>query len=142
MRIKKIYNTGKILNKKLYLQLQNLDINNPNFIGCDNEFKENRDWWVYLDKKNNIIAYCGSIYSEGICIFNRAWVKQKYRGLGLHKKMITVRINEAKKKAKIIITYTVKDNYASANNLIKKGFMLYEPVYKYGGDVLYFMKTP
>lgn len=139
-KIKKVFSCGKILDIDLYLQLQNLDLTNPNFKDCGNEFKPNRDWWVYTDKKNNIIAYCGSIYAEDICIFNRAWVKRRYRGKGLHRKMINIRLNAAKKRSKIAITYTIYQNYASANNLIKAGFQLYGPQYEYGGKVMYFRK--
>ena len=140
MKIKKIFNKGKILNKYLYLKLQELELNNPAFLGCGNEFMPNRDWWVYTDKKDKIIAYCGSVYSENICIFNRAWVKKEYRGKGLHKRMIAIRLMNAKRNSNIVITYTINDNFSSANNLINFGFKLYEPQYKYGGDVLYFMK--
>lgn len=141
MRFLKVFSTGKIHDIDLYLKLQDIEINNPNFKGCPNEFKSNRDWWVVLNDKGIIVGYCGSIYSEGICIFNRAWVKKPYRGKGLHKKMIRIRLRAAKKTSGVAITYTITTNFASANNLISLGFRLYEPVYKYGGEVLYFMKT-
>ncbi len=51
MKLLKIYSKGKILNFDAYIQLQELDRTNPNFKGCGNEFKHNRDWWVILDKK-------------------------------------------------------------------------------------------
>jgi len=140
MRIKKVFSTGTIHDVNLYLRLQDLDLKNPNFKGCGNEFKANRDWWVYTDDKGQIIAYCGCIYSEGICIFNRAWVKKQYRRNGLHTRMIRTRLNAAKKTCKYAITYTINTNFASANNLAKLGFKLYEPEYKYGGEALYFIK--
>lgn len=136
----KVFSTGKIHDIDLYIKLQDIEASNPNFKGCPNEFKSNRDWWVVLNDRGSIIAYCGSIYSEGICIFNRAWVRKQYRGKGLHKKMIQTRLRAAKRKAGVAITYTITTNFASANNLISCGFKLYEPVYKYGGDALYFIK--
>jgi GNAT superfamily N-acetyltransferase len=136
----KVFDQGKIIDIDLYLKLQDVENNNVNFKGCPNEFKTNRTWWVEVDKKGLIIAYCGSIYSEGICILNRAWVKKQYRGKGFHKKMIQIRLRAAKKTCTVAITYTIYTNFASANNLISQGFKLYEPVYKYGGEVLYFTK--
>ena len=141
MKLLKIYSKGKILNIDAYIQLQELDRTNPNFKGCGNEFKQNRDWWVILDKKKTIVAYCGSIYTQGICIFNRAWVDKRFRGLGIHKKLIKIRLNAAKDSCYVAITYTTKDNYPSANNLISCKFKFYFPEYAYGGDeMLYFYK--
>ena len=139
MRLRKIYSHGKTYNVDLYLKLQLLD--EYVFYGCGDEFKHNREWWVILDK-DKIIAYCGSIYSESICIFIRAWVDRKYRGKGLQSKMIKARLKAAK-GCKSVITYTTTDNIPSANNLIKNGFLLYDPAYAYAGrDKLYFIKKP
>ena len=107
MRLQRIFNQGKIINQSLYEYLKDLDINqNPSFRGCGNEFKQNRDWWVMTDNAGFIIAYCGSIYLNGICIMNRAWVHKSHRGNGLQRKMINKRITEAKKQCHTIITYT------------------------------------
>ena len=126
-------------NSKLYFQLKELDA--KVFPGCDNEFQANREWWVTLEG-DKINSYCGCLYKSGICVFVRAWVHRDYRNKGTHKKQIAVRINAAiKKKCKSIVTYTVKRNYASANNLIKSGFLLHNPQYAYAGnDVIYFIK--
>jgi RimJ/RimL family protein N-acetyltransferase len=138
MRLVKIFNCGKVINENLYLRLKILDARV--FFGCNNEFKKNRDWWVIVDD-NNIIAYCGCLYSQKICIFVRAWVYKEYRGLGIQKRMIKARIKYAKKICTTVITYTSTNNIISANNLLKNGFLLYNPMYKYSGsDVLYFKK--
>jgi GNAT superfamily N-acetyltransferase len=125
-------------NSALYYRLGELD--EKNFPGCDNEFKPNRDWWVLMDG-DSIIAYCGCLYSEGVCVFVRAWVAKSHRNKGIHKKLIKARIASAKnKRCKDIVTYTVRNNYASANNLIKANFLLHNPVYAYAGnDVMYFI---
>lgn len=125
----------------LYSRLIELDASI--FRNCDDEFKKNRDWWVMLNESNQIIAYCGCLYSEGVCVFVRAWVMSAYRGRGFHKILIKERVAEAeKKKCKSIVTYTMRKNYNSANNLIKAGFLLHNPVYAYAGnDVMYFKKT-
>lgn len=141
MRIQKVFSTGRVLNKKLYEKLQHLDRNSPSFRECDNEFLDNRDWWVILNRRGLIIAYCGSIYRDRICIFNRAWVHKKFRGKGLQKRLIRLRLRAARKRCYIAITYTIKQNYPSINNLIACGFQIYGPSYEYGGkEMLYWRK--
>lgn len=142
MRLQKIYNQGRIINSILYDYLQDIDQNQISaFRGCGNEFKNNRDWWVITDKAGFIIAYCGCIYSESICIFNRAWVHKRYRGMGLQRKMISKRIQSAKGQCKKVITYTTPDNVISSNNLIKCGFKMYTPEYAYAGrNMIYWIK--
>ena len=141
MRLQRIFNQGKIINSSLYEQLQDLDQNRAvAFRGCGNEFKSNRDWWVSVID-SEIVAYCGCIYADGICIMNRAWVHKDYRGKGMQRKMIIKRIEAAKMQCNTIITYTTADNIHSSNNLIKCGFKLYNPEYAYGGrNMLYWIK--
>jgi RimJ/RimL family protein N-acetyltransferase len=140
LKAKKVFSLGRVINNDLYKVVQLMDKNI--FAGCNNEFKENREWWVILDDMSRIVAYCGSIYTEGICIFVRAWVKKSHRGKGIQKKMIRIRTKAAKDKGcYIVITYTTKDNYPSVNNLIAKGFKFYFPEYAYGGkEMLYWSK--
>ena len=111
------------------------------FYGCENEFKPKRTWWL-IKKDDIIIAYCGAIFTDSICIFNRAWVDPDYRGLGIQQKMIEARVKEAKsKRCYRAITYTTPTNIYSANNLIAKDFKLYHPCYSWGGKhQLYFFK--
>jgi GNAT superfamily N-acetyltransferase len=138
MKLVKIFNLGRVISERLYLQLKELD--KKIFYGCGNEFKKNRDWWV-IEEEGKIVAYCGCIYSEGICIFNRAWVHRDYRGNGIQRKMINARLKTAKESCNLAITYTTFDNVPSANNLIKTKFIMYNPMYKYAGDdKLYFIR--
>ena len=138
MKLIKVFTEGKVLEKDLYRKLKYLD--KKVFFNCGNEFLKNRDWWV-IEIEGKIIAYCGSIYSERICLFNRAWVHKDYRGKGLQKRMIKARVKEAKKQCGICVTYTTKNNFASANNLIRAGFTLFCPQYLYAGEeMLYFRK--
>jgi GNAT superfamily N-acetyltransferase len=139
MRTKKVFSLGKVIDARLYELVQIMDKNI--FFGCANEFKINREWWVILNDSNKVIAYCGSIYSEGICIYIRAWVRKDNRGKGLQKKLINIRYKAALKNSHTVITYTTIDNYPSANNLISQGFKLYFPEYAYGGkEMLYWIK--
>ena len=138
MRLQKVYSQGRELMPSVYADLQALDARV--FYGCGNEFKSNRDWWVVISG-NRIVAYCGCLYSDGVCIFVRAWVHADYRGRGLQRKMIRQRIKAARRDCTTAITYTTADNYASANNLIKEGFLLYHPAYSYAGNgMLYFKR--
>jgi RimJ/RimL family protein N-acetyltransferase len=137
MKTIKVFNRGKVMNKRLYTQLITLDF--KVFSGCGNEFHENRDWWV-ITSGNQIIAYCGCSFSESVCIFVRAWVHKDYRGQGLQKKMIKLRLKSAF-GCNVAVTYTTIDNYPSANNLISQGFRLFSPQYAYAGrNMLYFQK--
>ena len=139
MKTKKVFSFGKTLDARLYERVQIMDKNI--FFGCNNEFKPNREWWVLLNDIGNIIAYCGSIYADGICIYIRAWVRKDHRGKGLQKKLINIRYKAALKRSNTVITYTTSDNYPSANNLISQGFKLYFPEYAYGGkEMLYWIK--
>lgn len=143
MKLIKVYSFGKVLHKSLYNDLIDIELNNPNWKGIGDEFKPNREWWI-IEDKNQIVAYCGHCFvqwsmTNHYIYFNRAWVKKDYRGKGLQKRLIRVRIRNAKKLTNTILTYTIKDNYPSINSLISCGFKLYEPEYKYIDDeVLYF----
>jgi len=138
MKLFKIFSNGRVFDEELYAQLKELD--NWIFPGCGDEFHKNREWWVMVSR-GKIIAYSGYIYSSGVCIFNRAWVASAFRGQGIQKRMIRTRLRAAKKSCKVAITYTTPDNFPSANNLIKCGFLLYSPEYAYAGrQMLYFTK--
>ncbi len=140
MKMTKVFSNGKVLDKNLYEKLQVLDRTTPSFKGCENEFKKNREWWVIV-KNRKIVAYCGSAYSMGVCIFIRAFVDRTMRGKGIQKLLIKKRLLAAKKNSSVAITYTTIDNYPSVNNLMSCGFKYYNPEYAYAGqNFLYFRK--
>lgn len=97
------------------------------------------------------IAWCGiepigfailGLWDDGTCFLARAGLIESARGKGLHKRLITARENYAKKNNySAVITYTIKDNYSSMNNLASRGYKLYEPEYPYAADnCMYFIK--
>ena len=92
-------------------------------------------WWVALDG-NIPIAYAGvKLLDDGFAYLCRAGVLPGYRGNNLQTRLIRVRVAWAKKQgATKAITYTVLENPASSNNLIKCGFKLYNPEYTWGGQ--------
>ena len=67
-------------------------------------------------------------YEAESVFFSRAGLQEIARGAGLHKRLIGVRLSWCKRNGyKNIITYTLQENLASANNLASMGFKLYEP---------------
>lgn len=97
-------------------------------------------WW-----KDTPVGFCSAklLPKEDAVFLSRAGLLPCAQGAGLQRRMITTRLQWAKRKgATCALTYTVPDNYASAANLIKMGFQFYAPHYRYGGkDVLYFLRT-
>lgn len=73
--------------------------------------------------------------------FRRAGVRKAHWKKGLHRRLVRVRLNYLKdigyRKAIAFCTYT---NVTSANNLVREGFFLYIPRYRYAeDDSLYLM---
>lgn len=101
-------------------------------------------YWIALDD-GEPVAFCSinTLPEEpNVLFFSRAGVLKSHRGLGIHKRMISIRQSYAKRNLyKKIITYTTMENHSSFAHLIKKGFQLYTPENKYAGDVFYFMLT-
>jgi GNAT superfamily N-acetyltransferase len=89
----------------------------------------NGTWWI-ATKDGMDIGFAGLICSPwwsdcGYLV--RCGVVADYRGLGLQKKFIRVRIRQAKTlKMNWIVTSTY-DNPASANSLISCGFKMFNP---------------
>jgi len=89
----------------------------------------NGTWWIAT--KNGVdCGFAGLICSpwwSDCAYLIRCGVLPDYRGLGLQKKFIRVRIRQAKTlKMNWIVTSTY-DNPASANSLISCGFKMFNP---------------
>ena len=100
---------------------------------------EGAHWWVAFDGEAPV-AYAGvKISDEKLAFLCRSGVLPDYRGKGLQAKLIRARVSWARKQGiKQAVTYTVLDNPASSNNLIRCGFKLYIPEWKWGGkEALY-----
>lgn len=100
-------------------------------------------WWIAWDG-DAPIGYAGLKLlrdEPGTAFMCRVGVLAQYRGQGIGKRLIQSRVRWAKRNPNIsaLVTYTMRDNLASANNLLKLGFRLYNPEYQYGGDALYFI---
>jgi GNAT superfamily N-acetyltransferase len=98
-------------------------------------------WWV-ITSEGKDVAFAGiKPLKEGYGFLCRAGVLKSHQGQGLHRRLLRVRLRAAKRLGmKGVITYTVSTNPKSMNNLIKAGLTLYNPAYRYAGDVLYWRK--
>lgn len=76
------------------------------------------------------------------CELSLCGVVPEFRGYGLQRRLIRVRERYGRQHGfERAVSYTRPWNFASANNLIRCGFELYEPEYKWGyKDCLYFRK--
>ena len=96
---------------------------------------EESAWWVGWDDTIPV-AYGGARYiPEAKAVFlSRAGVLWEARGQGLQKKLIALRVKWARTTgATKVITYTHPENVVSSNNLIRSGFELYNPEWKWEG---------
>jgi GNAT superfamily N-acetyltransferase len=104
--------------------------------------KLNSEWWVAEDYRP--IAFAGlHLYQQPkVAFLCRVGVLSNYRGFGLQRRFIRVREKHAVRRGyDRIVTYTERNNYASANNLIRCGYRLYHPRREFGlKDSLYFEK--
>lgn len=100
-------------------------------------------WWIAVENGRDV-GFAGLVRTVSwidcgyLC---RAGVVPAYRGQGLQKKLVYVRIRQAKALGwKWLITDTT-DNPASANSLISCGFKLFKPTKPWGfKNTLYWRK--
>ena len=99
--------------------------------------------WVCHDELGTPVAFCSARVCEPLTVFlSRAGVLPIATGNRLQQRMIRARVQWARDEAaEVVITYCTYDNHASLVNLLKCGFKLYHPSWKWGGtDVHYFTK--
>lgn len=88
-------------------------------------------WWVIKDK-NNIVAYLAAEFDNpknSYFYLSRSFVVEKYRGQGLHKRLIKAAVRWARNNGfKTAWSSINLWNYASGNSLISCGFKLCKPV--------------
>lgn len=71
---------------------------------------------------------------------DRAGVLDKFAGRGLYQRLLRYALRDLNAP---VVTYTHRDNLASANGLLRAGFRLYEPTVRWGWpDGLYFYADP
>lgn len=104
---------------------------------------ENTEWWVaWFNEKPVGFAGLRPLPSEPHTYFTRAGVIREARGNRIHGKLIRARLAWSKRHGyEGAMTYTVPGNVASANNLIRLGFELFEPEWEWiDSKVWYFFK--
>jgi GNAT superfamily N-acetyltransferase len=104
---------------------------------ADDPLPTHTGWWWVLYCDNQPVGFCSlrksSKWSD-TGYLSRAGVMVKYRGKGLQKRLINVRIRLAKQ---LKLNWLISDTYhnpASANSLIRCGFQMYIPTRQYGAE--------
>ena len=97
-------------------------------------------WWLaYHD--GHLAGFAGAkvILGSRAVYLCRAGVKSGHRGHRIQLRLIRARVAWARRLPDIdcVITYTLRENTASSNNLIRAGFKLYRPMVDWSGPVLY-----
>lgn len=81
------------------------------------------------------------VATENVVYLSRAGVTPKHRGKGLQRRLIQARMVYARRKGWGAITYTIRANPKSVNNLIACGFRYYEPQHAWAGrEMLYWYR--
>lgn len=100
--------------------------------------------WVCRDSNKNPVGFCAARLLEDMetVFLNRSGVLPIANGNGLQRRMIKVRERwAAEGGAKNIVTYALHDNHASIVNLVKSGYLLYHPAWRWASEgVHYFLK--
>lgn len=100
---------------------------------------DNTEWWGAFEGEE-LVAYAGArLLPSGAWFLSRAGVREEWRGQRLQLRLIRARVARGRKHAcPRIVTYTVPDNAPSMRNLIRAGFLPYDPEVKWAGpDMVY-----
>lgn len=93
------------------------------------------DWWI-VSRGGKEAAYCGivpSYQTPNAGYLSAAAVLPEFRGHGLHRRMLRVRIKHAREMGWTqLFTETIFDNVYSANTMIKCGFLQFKPKVPWG----------
>jgi len=85
-------------------------------------------WFVAMDGGIPVGYAAMRRVSRKTMMFTRGFVLKTHRGLGIHDRMIEHRkVVAGQVGAKEIVTFTMRHNVASTNNLIDCGFRMYKP---------------
>lgn len=91
-------------------------------------------WWAAFNG-GDVVAYAGGrVLVDGSFFLSRAGVIDHWRGHGLQKRLIRVRVAKARKMGcHRAVTYTMPHNAPSINSLIRCGFRCYAPEPEWAG---------
>lgn len=92
-------------------------------------------WWlVYHDASKYPVAFCGlteALHTPLTGYLKRAGVLKEFRGSGLQRKLITVRERKARRMGLEMMLTDTTDNPVSSNSLIRAGYRIFEPAYRW-----------
>lgn len=92
-------------------------------------------WWLVRDADTKeTVAFAGltpAIYTPLTGYLKRVGVTREARGHGLQKKLLTVRERRARKNGWTTMITDTTDNPPSANSLIRAGYKIFEPTYRW-----------
>lgn len=115
------------------------DVINPMQLEClpfDDPYQTTKgQWWIVYDEAKSPAAFAcltKSHTTPGGGYLARAGVRPQFRGKGLQKRLIRVRVNEARRRGYHTLVTDTTENNPSANNLIACGFRLFTPVKEWG----------
>ena len=96
-------------------------------------FPEDGVWWLMDHGPLHVGFACAtpSLQHEKGIYLSRSGLLPTYRGRGLQKRLIRVRLAWARRAGYRIAVSDTTDNLPSANNLIACGFKLYKPPIEY-----------
>ncbi len=106
-------------------------------------FPANGTYWIAYDAEQPV-AFCivaPSVRWVDTVYLARAGVLPSHRGLGLQKRMISIRERWARRNGYMWAITDTADNPASANSLITRGYRMFDPSKPWGLDYsLYWRK--
>ena len=98
-------------------------------------------WLVKKDKRNVGFGIARLIPKDKTMFLARAGIKDAHVKKGLHKRLIRVREQCARRlKYEYTVTYVAKDNMDSFISLIKRGYEQYEPDWLYAGKRFFYLR--
>lgn len=127
-------------------QTSNLDLVKQLHAQClpDDDWEDATQHWALWNDAGRACGFCSVYrlkYERGVYL-SRAGVLPGTRGRGLQRRMIQARLRWARTRGlRFAVTYTSLDNYPSIVNLLRCGFVFYDPATPWAGpQVHYFMR--
>jgi len=108
------------------------------------EWEDADAMWLVWDPSGTPVGFCTArkLKQEDAVFLARAGVLPCARGHKLQRRLLQVRESWARKLGvEVCITYVLHSNFPSLANLIKSGYEMYKPPWKYAGDVQYLQKS-
>lgn len=100
-------------------------------------------WWVVYDPAPVAFAALRNVPSwEHSGYMARCGVLPSHRGRGIQRSLLTVREKHARRIGLERVISTTYNNPSSANNLIRRGYLTYEPARRWGAKgTIYWLKA-